>query len=449
MRRAMVVVAASLLGGCATYHALPLAQRPNLAAGLAALDTQVPAGVPGEPPRRIAIDKPLALTDIGLLAVLNDPQLRSQRGAEDLAQAGLLQASLLPNPSASVSYAQLIGGHDVTHAAWAASLTEDLKAILTYHTRVKSARFLASQVNADLLWQQWQVAQKARLLALDLYWGGVSVDLSRRADALVSLEVHAAETAAQSGSLDLTALGALRAAKAAADQSLASLSLTQMQTWQALDALLGLEPTVRFPIAAPTLPPPPANLGALLASLPDRRPDLVALKLGYRSADEDVRTAIIGQFPAMLLGGAWGQDTGNVRSVGPTATFDLPIFDRNQGQIAIARATRRMLHDQYQARLDQAVGTVKSLAAQIRHLQRDVAVAQRASANAAQLSSAAEKAYAQGAIDQRALADYQTTALNRALEAVALARALGEADIVMTVELARGLPETRLSAPQT
>ena len=34
--------------------------------------------------------------------------------------------------------------------------------------------------------------------------------------------------------------------------------------------------------------------------LPQRRPDLVALRLGYRSADADVRTAIIGQFPAFV-----------------------------------------------------------------------------------------------------------------------------------------------------
>ncbi len=440
---------ASLLGGCAFYHALPLAHAPDLAGGLSGLRTQVPGPAPGEASRRIDTDAALTLTDVGLLAVLNDPQLRAQRGEMDLAQAGLLQASLLPNPSASVNYAQLVGGHDITNAAWTASLTQDVKAILTYHTRVKSARFLTRQVNADLLWQQWQVAQKARLLALDLYWGGVAVDLSRREVATVGLEVRQARKAAQAGSLALTALAPLLAAKASADQTLASLSLSQLQNWQALDALLGLEPNVRFTLAAPSLAPLPKDLRPLLASLPDRRPDLVALKLGYRSADEDVRTAIIGQFPAFLLGAAWGQDTGNVRSVGPTATFDLPIFDRNQGQIAIARATRLTLHEQYQARLDAAVGAVKGLAAQIRRLKRDVSVAQHAAAAAAVLSSSAQRAYALGAIDQRALADYETTALNRELEAVTLARALGEADIVMTVELARGLPETRIAAPQT
>ncbi len=438
---------AALLGGCAVYHALPLAKAPHLAGGLSGLRTQVPALHPGAAPRRIATDKPLTLGDIGLLAVLNDPQLRAQRGEADLAQAGLLQSSLLPNPSVNFSYEALLGG--IGTSGWAASLSQDVKSILTYHTRVKSAHFLVRQVNADLLWQQWQIAQKAQLLALDLYWRRTSVDLSRREVQLIGLEVRQAREAAREGSLDFTALAPLLAAKASADKTLAAASLAQMQSWQALDALLGLEPDVRFKIAAPSLSPPPKHLGPLLASLPERRPDLVALRLGYRSADEDVRTAIIGQFPAFALGGIWEDDNGNVRNAGPVANFDLPIFDRNQGQIAIARASRLALHEQYQARLDAAVGAVKGLAAQIQRLKRDVSVAQRAAAAAAALSSSAEQAYAHSAIDQRALADYETTALNRELEAVALARALGEAEIVMTVELARGLPQARIAPPQT
>ena len=441
------LTSAALLGGCALYHPLPLARKPDLVRALSDLRTQVPPLRPGEAPRRIVTSRPLGLDDIGILAVLNDPALRAEQGEMDLAQAGLLQASLLPNPSANVTYEALVGG--VGTAAWAASLSQDVKSILTYHTRVKSAHFLVRQVNADLLWREWQIAQRARLLALDLYWGHTSVDLSRREATLIGLEVRQARAAARSGALDLTALAPLLAAKAAADRTLASLSLEQMRNWQALDALLGLEPSVRFPICAPQLPVPPSSLGALLATLPDRRPDLVALKLGYRSADEDVRTAIIGQFPAFVLGGIWEDDNGNVRNAGPVANFDLPLFDRNQGQVAQARATRRVLHEQYQARLDEAVGAVKGLAAQIRRLRREMRAAQHAAVAAAALSSAAQQAYAQGAIDQRALTDYETTALERELEAVALARSLGAADVVMTVELGQGLPLTRLAAPDS
>jgi cobalt-zinc-cadmium efflux system outer membrane protein len=434
------------MAGCALYHPLPLAQKPDLRGGLSALRTELPPVRAGEAPRRIPIDRPLTIDDIGWLAVLNDPALRSERGQMDLAQANLLQTSLLPNPSANLSWQALLAGTDFT-SAWTASLTEDLKAIITYHTRVKSAHYALGQVNADLLWRQWQVAQNARLLALDIYWGGKALRLGRREMRLFDEEVKNVEAAAAAGNLALTALAPLLAAQSSAQQFLSSLELTQLQSWQQLDALLGLEPRARFAIARPALAPLPADIGTLLARLPQRRPDLVALRLGYQSADEDVRTAVLGQFPAFSLGPAWGDDTANNRTVGPTATFDVPVFDRNQGQIAQTRASRLLLHEQYQARLDEAVGTAKGLAITMARLKGYVREARSAAAAADRLSRAARQAYAQGNLDQRSLADYETTALQRQIEALALERSLGEAHIDMTIELGLGLPQTRILPP--
>jgi outer membrane protein TolC len=435
----------ALLGGCALYHPLPLGRAPDLAGQLSSLRTQAPAARSGEAPRRVDIEKPLGIDGVGLLAVLNDPELRSEQAHADLAQANLLESSLLPNPSASVSFAPILGGTDVA-PAWTAALSQDIKSILTYHTRKKSARLQAQQVNADLLWQEWQIAQKARLLALDLSYGQRSLDLSRRELALLKEEVKEVQSAIEAQNLDLTALAPLLSAKAAAAAAVASLSLTQLQSWQSLDALLGLDPRVRFAIATPSLPPLPTDMTSLLASLPDRRPDLVALQLGYRSADEDVRTAIIGQFPAFALGGQWGQDTTNVRSAGPAATFDLPIFDRNQGQVAQTRATRLLLHEQYQARIDDAFGSVTGLDTQVRRLTEDLGEASSAAAVAERMAQSARTAYTQGNMDQRSLADFETTALDRRIQALALARSLGETQITLTVELGLGLPQTRLAS---
>lgn len=439
---ALALSCAVLLPGCALYHRLPLPKRPDLVGQLSLLDTRMPAA-PGEAPRTIATAQPLAIDDVGLLAVLNDPDLRAERGTFDVARAGLLQAALLPNPSGSVSYTPILGGHDLA-PAWAASLTEDLKAILTYHTRKKSARFQLEQVNADLLWQEWQVAQQARILALDLYWGGLSVELAQRQLELLDQEVQEVQAATQAGNLDLTALAPLLAAKASAAQTAAALNLAQLQGWQQLDALLGLAPDVRFSVAPPKIAPLPPDLNTLIAQLPERRPDLVALQLGYRSADETVRGAIIGQFPAFVAGYTWGQDTSNVRSGGPTATFDLPIFDRNQGQVAQARATRLQLHEQYAARLDAAVGGAKGLLIQIQRLTGDVRDADLAADAAEAQSKSAQQAYRQDALDQRSLADFESTALQRRIEAIALERSLGEARITLTIDLGLGLPQTRI-----
>ncbi|MHB1870614.1 MAG: TolC family protein [Steroidobacteraceae bacterium] len=437
------LAAASLISGCATYHALPLPRRAHLAGGLSALRTEVPPLEQGAAARRIEVNRPLSPGDIGLLAVLNDPALRTEGGYLAGAQAALLQASLLPNPVAGLVYEPQLGGAGVA-PSWTATLSEDVAALITYHTRVKSARFAFEQVNAELLWREWQVAQQARGLALDLYWGNASLQASRREAQLLAVEARAARAAAASRSLDLTTLSSILAAEAAAEQNLASLRLAQLRAWQALDALLGLAPTVRFAIAAPHLPPVPHHLAPLLATLAERRPDLVALKLGYRSADEDVRTAIIGQFPALVLGAQWDQDNGNVRNGGPTAQLDLPLFDRNQGRIGATRATRRVLHAQYQARLDAAVGAVHGLAVQIRRLRRDVQQAHRSADDASRLARAARRAYASGAIDERSLTDYQSAALERRLEANTLESTLAQARIAITLELGLGLPQVRI-----
>ncbi len=443
--RAAVWAAAALLGGCATYHALPLARGPDLAPRLSLLRATVPPMRPGARPRRIDLSGPLSLDDVGLLAVLNDPALRSQRGEQGLAQAGLLQASLLPNPAASLNFEPLLSAG--VSPSWTAILTENVRAILTYHTRVASAHFALGQVDADLLWREWRVAQQARVLALNLYWGGRSLTLARREIGLLDREVHAVRSATKAGMLGLAALAPLLAAQALAEQFLDTANLTELRGWQDLDALLGLAPGVRFAIAAPVLPPVPPSLQSLIEHLPDRRPDLVALRLGYRSADENVRTAIIGQFPALMLGGEWDQDNTNTRNAGPTAAFGVPIFDRNQGQIAVARATRRLLHEQYQSRLDQAVGMARGLAARIGQLSADVARARRAARAAESMSAAARKAYAEDNLDQRSLVDYETTALERRIEANALELSLGEARVALTVDLGLGLPRIRMALP--
>ena len=435
----------AVLGGCAGYHAEPLPQMADLAPGLAALDVSFPALGPGRRSPTIDLGRPLTLDEIALLVILNNPDLKSAHGETGVAAAKLLQASLLPNPAATLGYGALIAGPGTT-PSYIVSLSQDIAALVTYHARVAAARAQLAQIGADQLWREWQMAQKARVLALDIYFADRSIGLSRRGLALVSHELATVQAATSAGDLGLAALSPLLAAEAAAEQSLAALRLDRQKNWQALDALLGLVADVRFSIAPPELPALPPDLGPLIASLPGRRPDLVALRLGYRASEENVRAAILAQFPAFVLGGSWGSDTTGVVSAGPNATFDLPIFNHNQGQIAQTRATRELLRAQYQARLDSAVGTIRGLAAQAQKLSAALGPARQAAATARSQADTARAAYDQGNLDQRSLTDYQTTALQRELEVAALERSLGEDRIVLAIELGLGLPDTAAAA---
>jgi outer membrane protein TolC len=441
--RAIKIVLLCATTSCASYHPLPLPKRADLASSVFQLHRELPGNSPNLR-RVVEVDRPLDPDSIGLLAVLNDPDLRTEHGQIEIAEAQVLQTSLLPNPSANLAYGALLGGPG-TSPLYAASLSEDIAAIVTYRARVSSAEAHAAQVKADQLWQEWQVAQKARLLALDLYWGTRAIEDQRQELELISDVVNKIEAATAAGNLDLATLSPLKAAQASTERSLASQQLEQLKSWQQLDGLLGLVPNVRFELAPPNLPPLAANADTLIENLPEQRPDLVALQLGYRSATEDVRAAILGQFPPFTLGGAWNSDTTGVRSAGPTITFDLPIFNRNQGHIAASEATRMLLREQYAARLDSAIAEAQGLFAQAQNLNATLIEVRQAAASAETLARSAGTAFAQANLDQRAWTDFETARLERQLEVIALEKSLGEVVIALDVELGIGLPRARIA----
>jgi outer membrane protein TolC len=189
----------------------------------------------------------------------------------------------------------------------------------------------------------------------------------------------------------------------------------------------------------------PPDLETLTAQLPDRRPDLAALRLGYQSAEEDVRAAILGQFQPLSIGGSSATESPSIVTAGPTFNFALPVFDRNQGPIAKTAATRLQLQAEYQARLDNAVATARALAAQIHQLSADLVRARRANAKARELADTARQAFAHSSLDQRTLTDYETTALDRGLQVVNIERQINEDKIFLAVELGLGLPPMRIA----
>ena len=79
------------------------------------------------------------------------------------------------------------------------------------------------------------------------------------------------------------------------------------------------------------------RLEPALRDLAARRPDLLALRAGYEAEDQKLIQAIIEQFPKLNIGATYARDTTDVRTITPAVTIALPIFDRNQGNIAVAQ----------------------------------------------------------------------------------------------------------------
>src|SRR6185437_5459148 len=132
---------AIILGGCATYHALPL---DNGHGPRRVEDITVPAQSMPTPDLRSYTFDPsngLDVTETAMLAVANDPQLKVERDKAGVAQAQAYAAGLLPDPQLNYEHDRpAAGSPQGTTTAYTAGLTFDIGNLLTRSARVKSAR---------------------------------------------------------------------------------------------------------------------------------------------------------------------------------------------------------------------------------------------------------------------------------------------------------------------
>ncbi|WP_168171146.1 TolC family protein [Rhodanobacter sp. B04] len=419
----------ALLGGCATYHALPLPEPGKLPAQLAELRGAPAAGTT------------LDVATIERLVLLNNPDLRRARAEHKVAQAQMLQAGLLPNPALNGSLGYLISGAGDS-TAWTAGISEDIRALVTLAPRRAAAQAAAAQVDASLLWQEWLTVGQARLLVVDLVEGERLAAAQQHSLGLLQQRSERMRQSMADGNHDLATAAPDLAAAADAQAAADDLQRRLLGQRHALNALLGLAPDAVVPM--PTrldLPAPDTTqMHQQIDTLPRRRPDLVALQLGYQAQEATLRAAVLAQFPALSFGYSASQDNSRVRNGGPAISFELPIFDRNQGNIAIAKATRQQLHDEYRDRLNSAHGEIDALLAEQVQARAQLAALQQPLHEAANEATHAEHAWQAGLIDLRSYVDLVAAAQARQSGAIALEQAVLEQQVAIDTLVGAGMP---------
>jgi outer membrane protein TolC len=322
------------LTACATYQSLPLDTHVHLKHSLSEL---VHSGV--------KIDQPLSVYDVAVLVVENNADLRATRTQRGVARAQVLEAGLLPNPSVSASYLFLLNpsaAAGVLFDAVTATVTQDIQKTITMKSRLRTAQAAALQVDATVLWEEWQLIGKARLAVFDIIQGEKLRKVLLAYRNTLQDRFERSRGALGQGNLTLATVAPDLVAISETRKTLFDLERDLDTHRHDLNAMLGLAPEVMVPLKSQlqVLPMDAKSIMRALDDLADRRPDLIALQLGYRSQDEKFRGAIVGQFPALTFGPSYSRDTSDVRSFGPQLTMDLPIFDRNQGNVAIEKTTR-------------------------------------------------------------------------------------------------------------
>ncbi|PAV66917.1 hypothetical protein WR25_00347 [Diploscapter pachys] len=278
---------AVILTACAHYSPAPLAEAPMLSATLPATADN-PAG-------------PLGVADVVALAVARDPDLVAARTKAGVAQAQLIQAGVLPNPSLTGALLPLVAGAG-TVPAWNLGLAQDIKSLLVYKPKRRAARDSVGQVRADLLWQEWQVAGQARQLAVDIIAREQTRPLLDEAVRILGHRQRVTQAALAAGNATLVTAAPSAVGFQQARTTLQTLDQTQLQDRHKLNALLGLAPDAPLSLRT-AVDLPPFDLTAARAgvtTLADRRPDLLALRFGYAAQDEGLRAAILSDCPCSI-----------------------------------------------------------------------------------------------------------------------------------------------------
>jgi outer membrane protein TolC len=426
------------LSACATYEPLALDTHAHLKHKLSEL---VHSGV--------RIDQPLSVYDVAVLAVENNPDLIATRTQRGVARAQVLEAGLLPNPSVSASYLFLLNpdtAAGVLFDAVSAGVSQDIQKTITMKGRLRTAQAAALQVDASVLWEEWQLIGKARLAVFDIVQDEkLRKILVEYRDTLQS-RFDRGRKALADGNATLATVAPDLAAVSDTRKALFDLERDLDTHRHDLNAMLGLAPEVMVPLKTQlqVLQVDQKSVMRALNDLADRRPDLIALQLGYRSQDEKFRGAIVGQFPALTFGPSYSRDTSNVRSFGPQLTMDLPIFDHNQGNIAIEKTTREQLRAEFEARLSAAHSEVLASLATQRLLARQLDEERAEMPVLEGFAKQAESAMNAGNIDERAYVDLVSANYSKQQAVLTLEQQLLEQEVAVATLVGAGMPRAAM-----
>jgi outer membrane protein TolC len=432
-----------LLSSCASYQAKPLNTRPALlkaAPHLSVNAGQIP--LPGLEAHPFNPDNGLDMAEVAILAVMNNPDLKVERDELSIAQAELMATEVLPNPQVTAGLDHPTNGGLGIVNAFSAGLSYDIGALLTHNASVNSFRANSLKLNLTVLWKEWQVVQQARLLFISSIEQQKMMQELKIYHDLLDTRYQRARQALQEGDLTIDTVSADLTALQDANTSINELERQMSKTHHDLNTLLDLSPDIRLNLVGNVDLPEPdrTKIETDLAQLPSRRPDLLALQAGYKSQEERLRKAVLAQFPGLTIGVIRARDTTGIYTSGIGISVSLPIFDRNQGPIAIEKATRKRLYDEYQARLNKAYSEVKSLVSQsnqVNHQYEEViAILPEMEGTAARAQAALDA----GNLDITTYTNLQAAALKKHLEAIALERTLFGLRIALQTLLGADLP---------
>ncbi len=145
---------------------------------------------------------------------------------------------------------------------------------------------------------------------------------------------------------------------------------------------------------------------------------------------------MIARFPTVEIGVQVAREVDRVGSAGVSLAFEIPFFDRNQGNIALERARRVQVEAEYDARLLEARAEVVRLVSEIALVDQELKAATDGASAAARIAELSRSAAMSGALTPLVAVDMQERAFSAQLRRLAIEQA--RAELVVALALTTG-----------
>lgn len=388
---------------------------------------------------RVDLSDGLNPDESAVLAVLLNPELRADRARHGEAEAQVVAAGVLPNPvfSAELDHPYGSGSAGLTNIL-NLSLALPLRGFFARGAKRGAAKAELARVDLGIAWREWQVAEQARLDSVRLGWIDVRLKIAREELAFDEQTAKTLERASASSDATLEQIGVQRAALESARRAVDALERAQVSTEGDLVALLGAPKGLTLSAVNPPLPRAPTpslpDASALAPSCIEHRLDLEALRRAYAADEERLRQAALEQFPNVTIGVEQQHNENANNFIGGFVNFELPIFNHNQGPVAVGRATRARLRREYVARVTATRAVVVRLVALSRLLERQIPEVHASIAPLENIEQHERDAVDRGDISRLSYQTVREALLEQRLQEATLSQELAESEVALETE---------------
>lgn len=441
-----LIVIAVVLSGCATFRPKPIS--PDLKATAFEARTLDNAGLKEFLQANLGHEitpwppKPWDFQMLALAAFYYHPDLDVARAKWGVAEAGVVTAAGLPNPSLS-----FIPQYDASATGgvspWILSPTFDIPIETAGKRayRIDQARHLSEAARLNIATVAWQVRSRLRARLVDSYASGHAESLLLKEESVQEELVKLLEQRLEFGeasqpdvtqtrvSLAQTQLALRDAQKQRAEASVQLADALGLP----VNALDGIELSFSFfDRTTVDLPSQDVRRQALL-----NRPDILGALAEYAAGQSALQLEIAKQYPDIHLGPGYTWDQGeNKWSLGISIT--LPIFNQNQGPIAEAQARRKETAARFTSLQAQIIGEVDRALAGYRAALQTLQTADRLVESRKEQQRSAQAMFDIGQSDRLAL---------RSADLELVAAELSRFNALTTVQQSLGLLENAVQRP--